>query len=123
MPCKQFYAGKIPHERNDLVPCFVGLFAVLLYGADDELMNTRRFPLRVPFGGKQTDFRIAPRPEAQPVKPRPGFAVCFQPYKGNGLIGKAPCADQAQGFGKLRKGRPKKKCAVPFCKFGNGKRT
>ena len=39
------------------------------------------------------------------------------------LIGKAPCADQAQGFGKLRKGRPKKKCAVPFCKFGNGKRT
>ena len=40
------------------------------------------------------------------------FAVTFEPNERHRPIPKAPCADQPQGFGKLRKGRPQKQGAV-----------
>ena len=90
LPCEKLYPGNVAHEGNDFVPRNVRLFAVLLYGGDNELMNTRRLALWVSPCGKQTDFRISPRPKSQAVKPCVGFFIEFQPYKGGGLIGKAP---------------------------------
>ena len=56
--------------------------------------------------GKQADFRIAPRPVAQPVKPCRAFLVPFQPDKGHGLERKAPCLDKLQCLRELRECGP-----------------
>lgn len=86
-------------------------------------MNTRRLALWVSPCGKQTDFRISPRPKSQAVKPCVRLFIEFQPYKGDGLIGKAPSLDKPQGFGKLWECRPQKKCAVLCRKVRYGERT
>jgi len=82
-----------------------------------------RLPLGVSLGGKQADFRVAPRPEAQSVKPRRAFSVAFEPYKSHGLIPKAPRLDKPQSFGKLGKGRPQKQGAVLVRKLRNRQGT
>ena len=122
LPCKKLYAGEITHKGNDLIPYNVRLFAVLLHRAYNELVDARRLPFWVSFACKQTDFRVASCPKAQPVKPCTGFPVCFQPDKGDSLIPKAPCFYQTQGFWKLRKGRPEKQNAVCVRKIGDRQR-
>ena len=113
LPCEKLYPGMSPIKGNDFFPCYVRLFAVLLYGGDNELMNTRRFSLWVSPCGKQAEFRVSPRPKSPTVKPCVGLFIEFQPYKGGGLIGKAPNLDKPQGFGKLGEYRPQRKVRCP----------
>ena len=86
-------------------------------------MNTRRFSLWVSPCGKQAEFRVSPRPKSQAVKPCIGLFIEFQPYKGGGLVGKAPSLDKPQGFGELWECRPQKKRAVLCRKVSHGKRA
>lgn len=111
---KQLNPGQIPHKGNDFFPRCIRLFAVLLYGADKKLMYARRLPLGFALGRQQTDFRVAARPIAHTVKPGRAFAVTFEPNERHRPIPKAPCADQPQSFGKLRKGQAHKNRAQSF---------
>lgn len=104
--------GKSPIRATIFSRAASGFFAVLLYGADKKLMYARRLPLGFAPGRQQTDFRVAARPIAHTVKPGRAFAVTFEPNERHSPIPKAPCADQPQSFGKLRKGRPQKQGAV-----------
>ncbi len=123
LPCEKLYPGNVAHKGNDFFPRYIRLFAVLLDGGDNELMNTRRFSLWVSPCGKQAEFRVSPRPKSQAVKPCVGFFIEFQPYKGGGLVGKAPSLDKPQGFGELWECRPQKKRAVLCRKVSHGKRA
>ena len=80
-------------------------------------------PLGVAPCGKQTDLRVAPRPEAQSIKPAISLLVLFQPHKGHGLVVKAPCLDKPQGLRELRECCPHKKCAVRGRDLGHRQRT
>ena len=51
LPCEKLYPGNVAHKGNDFFPRYVRLFAVLLYGGDNELKeirhNLRRSPVEV----------------------------------------------------------------------------
>ena len=52
LPCEKLYPGNVAHKGNDFFPRYVRLFAVLLYGGNNELMYSRRFSLWVSPCGK-----------------------------------------------------------------------
>ncbi len=109
---KQFCAGQVTRKLDDFLAGDVGFLAVFLNGGNDKLMDAAGIAFGVSPLGKQADFRIAPCPVPQPVKPGGAFLVPFQPYKGHGLEGEAPCLDQPQGFRQHRERGPQKHQAV-----------
>ena len=77
---KELHAGQISHQGNDFVAGLVRLFAVGLNRGNDKLMNIGSLPLRMSLGSQQTNFRVAPCPEAKAIKPAICFLVLFMGY-------------------------------------------
>ena len=71
-----------------------------------KLVNPGTLTFRVSACCQKADFRIAPGPEAHPVKPGICLTVLLQPEKCQRLILKSPCLHDTEGFIKLRKSRP-----------------
>ena len=71
---------------------------MFLNGRNDKLMDASGIAFGMSSLAKQTDFRIASCPVAQPIKPGRAFLIPFQPDKGHGLEGEAPCLNQPQGL-------------------------
>lgn len=72
------------------------------------MVDVSGLPLGVSPCCQQAHLRIAPRPEAQSVKPAGRLAVSLQPGKSYGLILEAPRFNQPQGLRQLGKRGPQK---------------
>ena len=106
LPGKELHAGQISHQGNDFVAGLVRLFAVGFNRGNDKLMDVGGLPLRVSLGSQQAYFRVAPRPEAEAVKPAIRLLVLFQPNVSNAFIGEAPSLDQPECLRELRESVP-----------------
>ena len=120
---KELHAGQVAQEGNNLVAGLVRLFAVGFNGGNDKLMDIRGLPFGMAPGRQQADFRVAPRPEAQAVKPTVRLFVFLQPDKSHGFISEAPRLNEPQGLRQLRERGPQKKCAVRGRQISHRERT
>ena len=66
---KQFCAGQVARKLYDFLAGNVWFLAVFLHRGDNELVDTGAVAFGLAAFGKQADFRIAPRPVAQPIEP------------------------------------------------------
>ena len=103
---KELHAGQISHQGNDFVAGLVRLFAVGLNRGNDKLMDVGSLPLRMSLGSQQTNFRVAPCPEAKAIKPAICFLVLFQPDESNAFVGEAPSLNQPERLRELRESSP-----------------
>ena len=89
---KKLYAGKVSHEPNNALPCFIRLFGMLFDVAEDDLTHTGVNTLRCPFVARMQISAFALVQYPMPVKRSSFLRFCFTHTKSHSLIRKAPHA-------------------------------
>ena len=119
LPCKQFDPGQVAHKLHDTLSGFVGLLAMALHMAHNDLVHTGGHPLGVSFRCQDAYFRIGASPITHAPEQTIADAVLLHPYNGDGLILKTPGFQHFKGFLHTGESDPHKQCTILSCQLLN----